>query len=88
MTIELCGELDFATVAEFWASLPELSSDVSEVEVDLSRLEFCDIAGMRAVHELCAEQRAAGRSVQVTGARPYFRKIARISGLVPQSLEG
>lgn len=88
MTIQLCGELDFATVAELWPSLPVLSSDVSHVEVDLSRLEFCDIAGMRAVHQFCVEQRKAGRSVQVTGARPYFRKVARISGLVPQALEG
>jgi len=88
VTVHLCGELDFASAPDLASRVPEFPRAVDEVVVDLRRLAFCDVAGMRALHRYCVEQLDAGREVRVIGARPYFRKVSAITGLVPQCREG
>ncbi len=88
LILRLRGELDFACLEELGSDTGLSSGDVTEVHVHLDELEFCDVAGLRAVHRLCVAHTEAGRDVKVLGARPYFRKIAKITGLVPQVLNG
>jgi anti-anti-sigma factor len=85
--VELAGELDFATA-------PSLSTAMSELQVrsarpgllvllDLSRLDFCDVSGLRAM--AAAERKLAGRGARlalVAPQRKFMRllRAARLSG--------
>jgi len=87
LTLRLRGDLDFGCA---WALGPAVSvptRGVTQVRLDLAELDFCDVAGLRALEELCARHTAAGREVSVVGARPFLRKIAALAGLLPQCLE-
>jgi anti-anti-sigma regulatory factor len=81
VTITLRGEADFATVERLEATLEqvELAGDRA-VHVDLTELDFADVAILRQL--MLFAQRARGRGHQVTtgGARPVLRKIAGLLG--------
>jgi anti-anti-sigma regulatory factor len=46
---------------------------VTTVVIDLSGLSFCDVAGFRALADLCDAQQAATRSLQIVDPRYPFR---------------
>jgi anti-anti-sigma factor len=77
----LAGEVDLA-------SAPALATGLAETAqapwvLDLARLEFCDLAGMRAIAMTAA---AAGLELQLRGASESFRRywrLARLHDLAP-----
>lgn len=56
--------------------------------LDISALEFCDVAGLRAI---CHAQRLAtdsGRRLVVTGPRPFVRRLLDFAGVPVADTEG
>jgi anti-anti-sigma factor len=75
LTITVAGSVDVQACATVSQRLGELigGSDHRQVVLDLSGVEFCDCAGVRAlltVHELAT---AAGITCEVRGVRPHVR---------------
>ena len=87
LTLRLRGDLDFGSAAELGPAVRVPTRGVTRVCLDLRHLDFCDVAGLRALDEVCARHSAAGREVRVCGARPILRKVAALAGLFPQCLE-
>ncbi len=69
------GELDFRDADTVRSILLAAASDLTLPVLDISRLLFADVAGMRAIAAAALEfQRSFGR-VQIRGASPHFRKV-------------
>lgn len=76
--VRLVGELDLASVSRVSERLADLHSDI---EVDCSRLDFIDAAGLRAL--LAAQCACAARGstlVVVEPSRP-MRRLLDLTGL-------
>jgi len=87
VVVELTGELDIATAPSLSAVLSDLRLRSARpgllVLLDLSRLDFCDISGLRAM--TCAGRRLAERGARlalVAPPRNFMRllKAAQLSG--------
>ena len=80
--MQVCGEMDaisaplLSTVA-----IRSVESGVSSIRLDLSRLTFCDAAGLRAVVEI--HEQLCGRHGVLTlaGLRPKTRQLLAITGM-------
>jgi len=76
----IAGELDDAGYPLLLQSLAAL--DHGEIHIDLSDIEFCDLAGLRAI--LCAgrpgEDASRGRQVCLHAVPPRLRRIMQILG--------
>jgi RNA polymerase sigma-B factor len=86
LTLRIRGDLDFSCASALASAARVPTRGVTQVRLDLTHLDFCDVAGLRALDDLCARHVAAGREVTVCGARPFLRKIAALSGLLPKCL--
>ena len=80
LRVSLEGEIDFACSDLLQAFMEVDLAGVTTVIVDLSRLEFTDVAGMRAMMQFRADQLAAQRSVQLISARPAVRRVFTLCG--------
>jgi anti-anti-sigma factor len=73
--VRLIGELDIAGVPQLASALAGLDGDV---ELDCSRLDFIDAAGLRAfqtAHEACA---ARGCTLVLVDASPAVDRLLRM----------
>lgn len=78
--LRLDGEVDLANVEIVRQSLRAVARDGADVTVDVSRLGFIDVAGLRVVIEGAAElARRDGRLVLVGASRQLLR-ILRLCG--------
>ena len=51
------GEIDMATYAALVRKIGEVARGCDQVHVDLSAVEYCDVAGLRAVVQLATTRR-------------------------------
>lgn len=83
--VELTGELDFATAPNLSAAMSELQVRSARpgllVLLDLSRLDFCDIAGLRAMAS--ADRKLAERGARLALVAPQrnFMRLLRAAKL-------
>jgi ABC-type transporter Mla MlaB component len=64
-TIAFTGELDLSGVAQVEAAISALDPADHHVTIDMSELEFIDLAGLVAISESIADLRANGRKVDL-----------------------
>lgn len=80
--IDLRGELDISghrQLEELFAGLDLWG--VRKVHLQLSRLEFCDSRGLRAIDDFVQGVRRSGATVRVHGAGVRITKVARLLGV-------
>jgi anti-anti-sigma factor len=80
LRVTLEGELDLACADLLGTATPAETAGITTVTVDLTRLEFSDVAGMRALLAFRADHLAADRDVELVGAPPIVRRIFGLSG--------
>ena len=79
----LAGDIDEFTHAELLAALSSLSEEPGDIHIDLAGVEFCDVAGLRALVLLSrippghADQ---GRRVMLHGLPSYLEALLQILG--------
>jgi anti-anti-sigma factor len=79
--LALAGELDLATVHHVHDAVREITLRPGRVvHVDLSKLTFADVAGVRALYYAVHELRQAARQVSVTGMQFRVRRVADCLG--------
>jgi anti-anti-sigma regulatory factor len=78
----VAGEIDEFSYPDLTASLAEASADGGDIHVDLGGVEYCDIAGLRAI--VCATGSPGrphpSRCVVLHAVPPQLRKILHILG--------
>lgn len=82
--IAVNGELDLATVPQFWGSSAEVVGRVpsgSKLVLDAEGLDFLDAAGLGAIVRLGNCLRARGASLKVAGVRPPVQRVFELTGL-------
>ncbi len=75
------GELDYSCAHLVRRATSRDLTGISFVIVDLSRLTFCDSAGMEALLDFRAAQRTCGREVRIVNARRAVRRVFALLGL-------
>jgi anti-sigma B factor antagonist len=82
-TAVLVGELSFATVGELGAALRERLTADPQLVLDVSRVSFCDSAGLSGL--LGARRRAelAGGGVTLIGTGAALGRVLRLTGVEP-----
>jgi anti-sigma B factor antagonist len=81
--VRLCGELDISgapTLRELFAQ--QIQPTGSEVQVDLSGLDFVDSAGIGLLVSACKRIRASSGTFRVTCGDGPVRRVLEIEGLV------
>jgi anti-anti-sigma factor len=76
--VALHGELDAASAPGLRRLMTDLGASGSPVVLDLSALDFVDLAGLRAVASCC--EQGAGR-LEVCGVSPFLARVVRLAGL-------
>ena len=87
LVIRPCGDLDLAGGPR----LPVPKADRVDgglVVVDLSGVEFCDLAGLRRLAHVYGAYTDVGMQVRVVGARPPVRRLARTAALAARRSRG
>lgn len=85
--LSLCGEVDCSVAADVLPALLHLArSGPLEAVLDLSALEFLDVAGARALADAQAALAAAGVTLRLTGARRVVTRCLELFG--PTGVEG
>jgi anti-anti-sigma factor len=82
-TVRLAGELDIISVAAARRALGELEAGTRRIFIDLSRVTFCDVAGIRFV--IAARERAseAGTDLVVLYPHPSVYRVLELTGTLP-----
>ncbi|WP_159079415.1 STAS domain-containing protein [Plantactinospora sp. BC1] len=90
VTLRLDGYLDMDTVETLRRVFGQLlDRELASLTVDLSRLTFCDAAGIRALLECRAWTNALGGTLLVVSPSPFVRlifevtRVAELFGLPP-----
>jgi anti-anti-sigma regulatory factor len=80
----IVGDIDEFTHADLIAALSRIAEEPSEIHLDLAGVEYCDVAGLRALVALteagCPGQGHDGRRVIVHGLPPHLKTVLRILG--------
>ena len=77
------GELDVATADQLHRALAPVVADpaVTAVVVDLGRLEFCDVSGLRAVLEAAGRLEVRGAALRLRDPSPLVRRVLALLAL-------
>lgn len=75
--LELAGEIDEETFPALVSHLGETAAGAAEVHVDLTRVRYCDLAGLRAVIRLTD---AGRRRVVLHGIPPHLDAVLGVLG--------
>jgi anti-anti-sigma factor len=81
--LALAGEIDEATYPGLVGALEETVSGCSEVHLDLAEVEYCDLAGLRAIVRATGadhQGHAIRRRVVLHKLRPELMTVLRIVG--------
>ena len=73
------GELDVASSPQLAAALNRLDRDSGAVLLDLSRLEFIDVTGLRVLLDAQERARRAGVALRVVKASRGVRKLIKLT---------
>jgi anti-sigma B factor antagonist len=79
--LHLRGELDLAAAPALRARVTELALQDGVVIVDLSEIEFVDVAGLCALHALTREARRGRWLLELRNAPISLRQLARLAGM-------
>ena len=79
--VDLRGELDLYSAREMPLELYAGQTDLTTVLIGLSELTFCDVAGLSALLTFCRLHEAQGRTVAISGASPFIRRLMRLCGV-------
>jgi anti-anti-sigma factor len=81
MIVAIDGELDIATAPGFVARCDEfLSSGLRHIVIDVSKLTFVDVTGLRALTTLRAQAKLRLIAVRLSGVSPQMRRLMRVVG--------
>jgi anti-anti-sigma factor len=81
LIVAIRGELDIATAPRFAARFDEfLSGGLRRIVIDVSRLTFVDVTGLRALTTLRAQAEQRRVAVRLSGVSPQMRRLMRIIG--------
>ncbi|MBG0565409.1 STAS domain-containing protein [Actinoplanes aureus] len=85
LTIAVSGCVDVQACSTVTQRLCELigGSDHRHVVLDLSGVEFCDCAGVRALLAVQEQATGAGVTCTVQGVRPHVRWLLEFTGAAP-----
>jgi anti-sigma B factor antagonist len=83
LVVALDGELDLATVPEVIGAVTRVlaSGQVSELVVDVDRLEFLDSSGVHALVQVCQAARLQGATFTVRRPRPLVARVLSVAGV-------
>ena len=79
LTVSIEGRLDTTTAPELEAALKESLTDVSELIIDMEKLEYISSAGLRVILSLQKIMSKQGNMV-VTGVRNEIMEIFEVTG--------
>jgi anti-anti-sigma factor len=79
--VHVAGELDYPSIAVFERDLPDCSTLAPRVVLDLSRVTFCSVAGVRALTSLRERIEGGGRAFEVSRPHRAVRRVFELSGL-------
>jgi anti-anti-sigma factor len=80
LSLDLTGELDLACTDLLASDGHEDDTSVQDVTVDMSRLEFIDTAGVRALVDVKNRHVDRGRTVQMVNSVTLVRKVVGLYG--------
>ncbi|MCW3011115.1 MAG: hypothetical protein JWO90_1519 [Solirubrobacterales bacterium] len=76
------GELDLTAKEELLSAVRDALSDIAPVLLDLSRVEFMDSTGIRALNQLVREADGAGRTLEIGAAlQPQVARVLELTGM-------
>jgi anti-anti-sigma factor len=79
--VEILGELDLVSGTQLRGGLFEaLAASAQGLELDLSRLDFCDCAGLSVLMELRRRAEQQGKSVVVRAGSPAVDRLLTLIG--------
>lgn len=80
--IAMSGDIDEASHLDLVGILHRVAQNPGPIQIDMTAVEYCDLAGLRAILGLTgASHDAAGpRSVALHGLAPHLAKVLRIVG--------
>lgn len=80
LTVTVTGDLDFGTASTFYRQICGLLDGPSGggLGLDFSRLNFCDLAGWRAVHAAAETAAEMGYQTRITAAATCLDAVLRI----------
>ena len=81
LILELSGELDMSTARRLPQPSHLTRRDVRSVLLDLSKLRFCDVAGLRALLALRQAHVSQGRHVAAIGIKARVRRVMDLCGI-------
>jgi anti-sigma B factor antagonist len=84
------GELDLASSGQLEDAIRRLGGDAELLVIDLEKLRFIDMAGLRVLLAAHQEAARAGRRVVLANVRDPIRRtltLAQVDGLLP-TLDG
>jgi anti-sigma B factor antagonist len=88
VTLELAGEFDLDSAAQFWARANDaMNVEAVTVVVDLAALRFIDSTGVAALLELHHRLSAAGRSLRVINVGRQPASVFAMTGLTGSALQ-
>jgi anti-anti-sigma factor len=80
LTVAVDGELDIATAPQFAARFDEFLADgLRQIVVDVSRLTFIDVSGLRALSALRARARQRRIAVRLSGMSLRMGRLMRMT---------
>jgi anti-anti-sigma factor len=77
--LRFAGEIDVSNADAVGQSLRVGFGDTGDAHLDLSRLSFCDISGIRALVEAALEL-GAGRCILLHGLPEQLQTVMRVTG--------
>ncbi len=78
--LALTGEIDEETYPALTAALARSAAGRDVVHLDLGGLDYCDLAGLRAMIQLAGPAPGPGRRVVLHGVRPGVRTVLAVLG--------
>src|SRR5450755_1615265 len=79
--LSIAGEIDEDSYPVLVAALQEFAADRSEIHLYLAAVQFCDLAGLRAIVALTEVRRDGdGRRVVLHARPPQLRTVLEIIG--------
>ncbi|NUR07898.1 MAG: STAS domain-containing protein [Nocardioidaceae bacterium] len=81
--VDVTGEADISNVDVLRDALAVVELDRATVHLELSHLDFADVASIRALGAFADHVRDRGHRLVVHGTPPVVAKVARITGLDP-----
>lgn len=75
----ISGEIDAWNVGAVRQALQELLLEAGDIDIDVSRLLFCDVTGIRAIVSAAANL-DSGRRLVLHGLDPQLQKVFNVVG--------